>query len=188
MWTRAYSPLRLCVATTCRSSPQLGRSSPRLATARRCRLFDRALQSACAMWSADTGCVCCLLCWPRVVCVGLLLLVAPKIGLVFVYLSAISVFISVRSQFDLSFRRCYFRAPRSYLTSNSQLTHSHLITTPLLSRAASSHGSPLRCLGPVSTVKPCSKQQEKAPDVDFFARLPVGLNSDKAAGSSVSLI
>ena len=64
------------------------------------------------------------------VVVGLLLLVAQNFGgLVFVYLSVISVsFISVLSQFlsqcDLSFisvlRRRYFRAFRSYLTPNSR--------------------------------------------------------------------
>ena len=64
MWTRAYFPCACAspqLAAARRSSPQLAaarRSSPQLA--RRCRLFDRALQRACAMWSADAGCACWL--------------------------------------------------------------------------------------------------------------------------------
>ena len=117
------------------ASPQLAaarRSSPQLAAARRCRLFDRALQRACAMWSANADCACwlgVLAAGGLLVVVGLLLLVAQNFGgLVFVYLSVISVLSQFLSQFlsqcDLSFisvlRRRYFRAFRSYLTPNSR--------------------------------------------------------------------
>ena len=113
------------------ASPQLAaarRSSPQLAAARRCRLFDRALQRACAMWSANADCACwlgVLAAGGLLVVVGLLLLVAQNFGgLVFVYLSVISVLSQFLSQFYLSaisvLRRRYFRAFRSYLTPNSR--------------------------------------------------------------------
>jgi hypothetical protein len=127
------------LAAARRSSPQLAaarRSSPQLAAARRCRLFDRALQRACAMWSANADCACwlgMLAAGGLLVVVGLLLLVAQNFGgLVFVYLSVISVLSQFLSQCDLSFylsfylslisvlRRRYFRAFRSYLTPNSR--------------------------------------------------------------------
>jgi len=102
------------LAAARRSSPQLAaarRSSPQLAAARRCRLFDRALQRACAMWSANADCACwlgMLAAGGLLVVVGLLLLVAKNFGgLVFVYLSVISVLPQFLSQFlsqcDLSF-------------------------------------------------------------------------------------
>ena len=84
------------------------------------------------MWLANADCACwlgVLAAGGLLVVVGLLLLVAQNFGgLVFVYLSVISVLSQFLSQFlsqcDLSFisvlRRRYFRAFRSYLTPNSR--------------------------------------------------------------------
>ena len=80
------------------------------------------------MWLANADCACwlgVLAAGGLLVVVGLLLLVAQNFGgLVFVYLSVISVLSQFLSQFYLSFisvsRRRYFRAFRSYLTPNSR--------------------------------------------------------------------
>ena len=48
--------------------------------------------------------------------------------------------------------------------------------------------SPLREIGSKDRLFAICDAPDKAPDVDFFARLPVGFNSNETARSSVSLI